>query len=342
MSANTFSKLLLSCAVALGALAFAQPSAAQSGTRDQVRAIEQEYSRQTNGRSISDEQLEYYLDRSNAGWPMSRISQDMADSRRMAPSNPWRAQQGWSATAVVCSSTDNRYRECAVPFRGRAVLSQQISQAPCVEGQSWGQKQGLVWVNRGCRARFATVPDTMGNAPGNRPSIACKSQQGARAVCNTGMNGRMQLISRFKNSGACIEGRTWGQRANQVWVSDNCRARFAAANRQRSNNGVGYDSRDERNDRDNREHGQDEYSRGPSQDGDDRRGKSGWMRDPAYAVDCSSEGSHQRCNWDGRYGSPRLVQRTSRNDCVEGRTWGYSERDGLWVSGGCRARFGAR
>lgn len=340
MSASPLSKLLLSCAFALGALAFSPTSAAQGGSRDQVRAIEQEYARQTNGRTISDEQLEYYLDRSYAGWPMSRISQDMADSRRMAPANPWRAQQGWEATAVVCSSVDNRYRECAVPFRGRAVVNQQISQSACVEGQSWGQKQGLVWVNRGCRARFAMVPDNMGNAPGNRPSVVCKSQQGARAVCNTGMNGRMQLISRFKNSGACIEGRTWGQRANQVWVSDNCRARFAAANNQRPNNGVGYDSRDERNDRDNR---QDAENRDDRYYGDDRRTGSGWMRDPGYSVVCSSSDSRQqRCEWDARYGSPRLVQRTSQADCVEGRSWGYSDRDGLWVGGGCRARFAAR
>ena len=317
MSANTFSKLLLSCAFALGALAFSPPSQAQSGTRDQVRAIEQEYSRQTNGRSISDEQLEYYLDRANAGWPMSRISQDMADTRRMAPNNPWRAQQGWSATAVVCSSIDNRYRECAVPFRGRAVINQQISQSACVEGQSWGQKQGLVWVNRGCRARFTMVRDAVAPAPPSRPSVVCKSQQGARVSCNTGMNGRMHLISRFKNSGACIEGRTWGQRGNQIWVSDNCRARFVLANNQRRNDGVGYDSRDERRD-------------------------GGWRPDPAYSVSCSSQTRQQRCDWDGRYGSPRLRQRTSQVDCVEGRTWGYSERDGLWVSGGCRASFTAR
>ena len=330
MSANTLSTLLLSCAFALGALAFSPPSAAQGGSRDQVRAIEQEYARQTNGRSISDDQLEYYLDRSNAGWPMSRISQDMADSRRLAPDNPWRAQQGWEATAVVCSSVDNRYRECAVPFRGRAVINQRISQSACVEGQSWGQKQGVVWVNRGCRARFAMVPDAMGNAPGNRPSVVCKSKQGDRMVCDTGMNGRMQLISRFKNSGACIEGRTWGQRPGQVWVSDNCRARFAVANNQRPNEGVGYDSRDERDNRDYR------------QDGDNRRDNTGWMRDPAYSVNCSSDGRRQMCDWDGRYGAPRLAQRTSRIDCVEGRTWGWSERDGLWVSGGCRARFAAR
>ena len=354
MSVNTISKLFLTCAFALGAMAFSPPSDAQTGTRGQVRAIEQEYARQTDGRSISDAQLEYYLDRVNAGWSMSRISQDMVDARRMAPSNPWRAQEGWSASAVVCSSVDNRYRECAVPFRGRAVLNQQISQSACVEGQSWGQKPGLVWVNRGCRARFTMVPDQVGNAPGSRPSVVCKSQQGVRAVCNTGMDGRMQLISRFKNSGACIEGRTWGQRANQVWVSDNCRARFAAANNQRPNEGIGYDSRDQRADGDYRQDGDgddgdDRNDRDYRDDGDyrqdrdDGRGGDRWMRDPGYSVVCSSSDSRQqRCNWDTRYGSPRLVQRTSQADCIEGRTWGYSERDGLWVGGGCRARFAAR
>lgn len=336
MNVHTVSKLFFSCVFALGTLAFSQPSTAQNSARDQIRVIEQEYARQTNGRNISDEQLEYYLDRANAGWPMSRISQDMADSRRMAPNNPWSAQQGWSATAVVCSSVDNRYRECAVPFRGRAVLNQQISQSACVEGQSWGQKPGMVWVNRGCRARFTMVPEAMVTAPGNRPSVVCKSREGARMVCNTGMNGRMQLISRFKNSGACIEGRTWGQRANQVWVSDNCRARFALANNQRPNAGVGFDSRDERRGREELD------DRHYAQDGSDRSGNMGWMRNPNYAVDCSSEGREQRCNWDARYGSPRLVERMSQADCIQGRTWGYSEQDGLWVGGGCRARFAAR
>jgi len=35
------------------------------------------------------------------------------------------------------------------------------------------------------------------------------------------------------------------------------------------------------------------------------------------------------------------VQQLSGRACVEGRSWGYSNGS-LWVSGGCRARFGAR
>jgi len=314
MSASTVSKCLLSCAFALG-IALASPvSIAQTGTRDEIRAIEREYARQNGGRSISDEQLEYYLDRSHAGWPMSRITQDMSDYRRASPDNAWRAQQGWAATAVVCSSIDNAYRECPVPFRGHAVVSQQISDSACVEGRSWGQKQGMVWVNRGCRARFAMVPDTTAAASG-RPGMVCKSKKGERRVCNTGIDGRIRLVNRFKKSGACIEGRTWGQRGNQVWVSDNCRARFAAA----YGNAGAY----------------------PDRDG--RQGRNAvWARDPNYSVTCSSIDSQQRCKWDTRYGSPRLSQRFSKTSCVEGRNWGYTARDGLWTSGGCRASFAAR
>jgi len=316
MSTNSVSKYLLGCAFALGIVLVSPVSFAQTGTRDEIRAIEQEYARQNGGRTISDEQLEYYLDRSHAGWPMNRISQDMSDYRRTSPNNAWRAQQDWAATAVVCSSIDNAYRECPVPFRGHAMLNQQISDSACVEGQSWGQKQGMVWVNRGCRARFAMMPDRT-SATAARPGIVCKSKQGERRTCNTGVDGRVRLVNRFKNSGACIEGRTWGQRGNQVWVSGNCRARFAAAYGQ--DNGSAYSDRD------------------------GRQGRNGaWVGDANYSVTCSSNGGQQRCSWDARYGSPRLSQRLSQTACVEGRNWGYTARDGLWTNGGCRARFAAR
>ena len=167
------------------------------------------------------------------------------------------------------------------------------------------------------------LPGADGRAgmPGNGPSVVCRSREGERVVCNTGMNGRMQLISRFKNSGACIEGRTWGQRRNHVWVSDNCRARFAAVYPDRAARGDWM--RDDRSD----------WMR-------DDRGRMGDGSD--YSVVCTSNGSPQHCNWDTRYGTPRLVQRTSQADCVQGRSWGYTERGGLWVSEGCHARFAVR
>ena len=307
MKTPVFAALLV-----LGSLLGASTVSAQSGTRDQVRAIEQEYARQSNGRMISDEQLEYYLDRRDAGWSMDRIGQDMANSRRQFANNPWRPQAGWIAREVICSSNDNQYRECQAPFRGDAVVTQQLSQSACIEGRSWGHKPGKIWVSHGCRARFGITSGNAGNR-GNQQIVACRSNDRRYRECNTQMRGRVELVAVFPNSASCIEGRTWGQRQGVVWVSRGCSARFAAAGgRGRNGNGNWGDN-------------------------------NGWQRDDNYAVSCSSnDGRRTRCTWDGRYNSPRMVQQLSSSACVEGRTWGYDSREGLWVDSGCRARFASR
>jgi hypothetical protein len=58
--------------------------------------------------------------------------------------------------SVTCSSSNNRLTTCNWNSRmGPPVLVEQLSTAPCVQGQGWGYDQlhGL-WVNNGCRARF--------------------------------------------------------------------------------------------------------------------------------------------------------------------------------------------
>lgn len=58
--------------------------------------------------------------------------------------------------SVTCASANNRLTTCDWNSRnGRPVLIEQLSGAPCIEGQSWGYDNlhGL-WVNNGCRARF--------------------------------------------------------------------------------------------------------------------------------------------------------------------------------------------
>ncbi len=296
------SRLILAALLALSSLLAAAPSpaSAQTSTRDEIRMIEQEYARQSNGQMIPDQQLEYYLDRANSGWTMSQISQDMANSRRQYANSQWRPQSGWVAREVVCSSEGNKYRECTAPFRGRAVVTQQISKASCVEGQSWGQKSGVIWVNRGCRARFGMVPGSNGGNSGNNRMIVCQSNQNKYRECKTGINRPVVLVNRLNNSASCTEGRSWGQRDGMVWVNHGCRAQFRAEDR--------------------------------------RNGGGNWNDN--YAVTCSSTNSAQvRCNWDSRFGRPRLEQQLSQSACVENRTWGYDDRNGIWVSNGCRAKF---
>lgn len=54
---------------------------------------------------------------------------------------------------VYCASNDNRGNRCEVPWR-RATLSRQMSNAACIEGQTWGSDPYSVWVKGGCRAQF--------------------------------------------------------------------------------------------------------------------------------------------------------------------------------------------
>ena len=41
-------------------------------------------------------------------------------------------------------------------------------------------------------------------------------------------------------------------------------------------------------------------------------------------------------------GRPVLIEQLSSTPCQEGVTWGQSGRGEIWVSRGCRGRFGVR
>ncbi|MCL4760980.1 MAG: DUF3011 domain-containing protein [Burkholderiales bacterium] len=55
---------------------------------------------------------------------------------------------------TVCESHEYRYNFCATgPIRS-AQLVEQRSQAPCVQGRSWGWRNDGIWVDNGCEAVF--------------------------------------------------------------------------------------------------------------------------------------------------------------------------------------------
>lgn len=277
--------------------AYAPENLSQLSVSDRVRVIEREYSDQSGGRRIPDDQLEFYLDQVNSGWRFSRIRQDIATSLG-GGGQAWRPPgSGWTAREVVCTSDSNRYRECRTPFRGRARITEQISDTACREGSTWGQRSGVVWVNRGCRARFG--PDL---STGSR--VTCESKDNRYHECVGNFRGGARLYRQISDT-ACVEGRTWGQRGNDaIWVNNGCRAEFIGS--------------------------------GGWQDG------GNWGGGGNYSVTCaSSNNKYTTCAWDSRYGQPLLIEQQSQNACVEGRSWGYDQR-GLWVSNGCRGRFGTR
>ncbi|MFY2765325.1 DUF3011 domain-containing protein [Arenimonas sp. MALMAid1274] len=213
--------------------AYAPENIGQLSTRDQARVIREEYADQSNGRQIPDDQLDFYLAQIRSGWRFSQIKNDIATSLRgngNGNGGGWNGGNnggnwGGNGQVVRCESANQRYRECPTNFRNRAVLRRELSKADCLEGRSWGQRQGMVWVNWGCRAEF-----TESNAgwEGDRGyTVTCSSPSEGYTTCAWNSRyGRPQLIEKLSRS-ECIEGRTWGYRGNSIWVDRGCRARFA-------------------------------------------------------------------------------------------------------------------
>jgi len=53
-----------------------------------------------------------------------------------------------------CESNDGRTRECAANTRAGVQLVRVLSNAPCIQGRSWGYGRNGIWVSQGCRAEF--------------------------------------------------------------------------------------------------------------------------------------------------------------------------------------------
>jgi hypothetical protein len=267
---------------------------------DQIRVIEREYAEQSGGRRIPDDQLEFYVDQVESGWSFSRIKEDIAQSLGGGTAG-WRPPAGgnvWVADVILCESRGDRYVECQTPFRGAARVANNLSSTRCIEGVNFGSRPGLIWVRGGCRARFVE-DDRYTPGPVIGGDFICESRRGAYVECRTTFRGAAVLAEQLSGN-PCIEGRTWGNRNGLVWVNGGCRGRFAMV---RGGGGGGG---------------------------------------PGYNVTCNSEdGRYRTCAWDRGRGMPVLIEQTSDTPCVQGRTWGFDRREGLWVDRGCRGRFGS-
>ncbi|HLM53511.1 MAG TPA: DUF3011 domain-containing protein, partial [Pseudoxanthomonas sp.] len=227
---RTLSALIVAFGLLLAALplqaqfsakAYAPEYLRELSYEDQARVIGLEYSEQSRGRRIPDDQLRFYLDQVNrSNWGFSRIKEDIATSLGGGRPDGWSVGSGPlpdSGGGVVCESNKNRYRECATGFRGRAVLIDNFSRTRCVEGDNWGSGNGSVWVDRGCKGRFGPARgDGMGRGTSDSV-VRCESRDNRRQVCDTGFRGRA-LVDRQLSNAPCVEGHTWGQDRGSVWV----------------------------------------------------------------------------------------------------------------------------
>ncbi len=84
---------------------------------------------------------------------------------------------------VDCRSEQQRYRECAVPRGYVGKLINDDSGGKCRNAGAWGTRDGLIWVDLGCKGRFELVRAGTGGGGGGgnagqqqRAEVQCRNQ----------------------------------------------------------------------------------------------------------------------------------------------------------------------
>jgi hypothetical protein len=257
-------------------------------------------------------------------------------------------------TDFRCESTDGKYHQCRVNLPGDVTFTRQLSDAACIEGRTWGIRDGVVWVDHGCRAEFSlhTLLDRY---------VRCESIDGKPARCAADTSAGVVLVQKFSDA-TCDQGRDWGFDDQGIWVMRGCRAEFAVRSPVQTSM-ITCESHSGRQEtcRAHTAHGVSlhrQISDAPcvlnQTWGYDQNGV--WVRSgcrgefvlgslPAMTSGsalgtfvCESiDGRRNHCATNTSVGV-RLIRQLSNADCQLNRTWGY-DANGVWVSGGCRAEF---
>jgi hypothetical protein len=142
-----------------------------------------------------------------------------------------------------------------------------------------------------------------GGYPPQARQIVCESWQFRPNNCPADTRGGVRLLQ--QTGGICTQGQTWGYSPRGIWVNNGCRAIFAVVGG-RPGFGPGP---------------------GPGFPGDPNSGR--------FVICESWQFQPNRCAADV-YRRPQIDVIAGK--CIDGRTWGW-DRGGIWVNGGCRARF---
>jgi hypothetical protein len=115
----------------------------------------------------------------------------------------------------------------------------------------------------------------------DRMEFVCASVDSRYRECQLPVDGRARVVKRLSDA-SCIEGKSYGQRGDKVWVDEGCRARFEVT---RSGGG------------------------------------GGWGND-AQTIQCLSDDKrYKECRVGPGY-TARLVRELSKNRCQRDSTWG--------------------
>jgi len=131
--------------------------------------------------------------------------------------------------------------------------------------------------------------------------IVCESPNNQESFCRADTHRGVRLVREISRN-RCFEGRTFGYQNDGIWISGGCRAEF-------------------------------EIGRGG--------GSSTPLPRPDHQGEvfvCESRDGRRAHCAVGTRGGVALVRQISRNECVEGQSWGY-DNHGVWVDHGCRAEF---
>lgn len=127
-------------------------------------------------------------------------------------------------TQVSCESKDMGRVHCPIDTTHGVELVRQLSENSCIRGSEWDVERGGIWVALGCRAEFrARMP--VGAVTLTRRVLRCESD-GRQQSCPVILRGAPVRLLRQLSAWPCKEGRSWGVRRNEIWVSRGCDGEF--------------------------------------------------------------------------------------------------------------------
>jgi hypothetical protein len=126
---------------------------------------------------------------------------------------------GW----VRCESRDMGREHCPIDTRQGVELVRQLSGNACIRGSEWDVERGGIWVALGCRGEFRALGATA--SPQTRRVVRCESD-GRQNSCPVMLRGAPVRLLRQLSVWPCKEGRSWGVRRNEIWVSRGCEGEF--------------------------------------------------------------------------------------------------------------------
>lgn len=123
--------------------------------------------------------------------------------------------------SLTCTSPRYRRQECGLKGPGTAVLERQISKTQCTQGQTWGQINTTLWVDKGCSGSFRITP----RPAWSTYTLKCESPSNRRAECRLKGPAEVRMTQQLSKS-ACRQGSTWNYQGDMLWVDRGCRASF--------------------------------------------------------------------------------------------------------------------